>query len=159
MSFLGDYGKILQKFYKDLDNVDFKNISEEKLNELKEKSIFINNLYHSKSFDESKSVRYMKILEKIICNCRKNPAVNTRFTTFTKEEMFLLFLLSIDPELEAAKIFGSFNKIIETKYESEKNFGIYDIGLVKLEKIYMKTFLTDEKRKEIEDEIEKRAFK
>ena len=159
MGFLGNYDKILQKFYKFLDNIDFNNISEEKLNELKEKSTFINNLYNSKGFGESKSIRYIKILEKILCNCRKNPAVNTCFTTCSKEEMYLLFLLSIDPNLEAAITFGSFNKITEIKYESEKKFGIYDIGLVRLEKIYMKTFLTKEKRKEIEEEIENRSFK
>ena len=39
MGFLGAYDKILHKFYKDLDNINFDNISIEKINELKEKSI------------------------------------------------------------------------------------------------------------------------
>jgi len=159
MSLLGEYEKILQKFYKDLDNVNFDTISNEKLDELKEKSIYINHLYHVKSYGESKSNRYIKILEKILCNCRKEAAVNTKFTTSTNEEKLLLFLLSVDPELEAAITFGSFNKIIEIKYEFEKKFGIYDIGLVKLEKIYIKKFLTEEKQNEIKEEIEKRSFK
>lgn len=159
MGFLGEYSKVLQKFYKYLDSVNFNNISNDSLNNLKEKSIYINNLYNSKNFGESKSIRYIKIMEKILCNCIKNPAVNTCFTTYNKEEMFLLFLLSIDPELEASITFGSFNKITEIKYEFEKKFGIYDIGLVRLEKMYMKTFLTEEKRKEIEEEIENRSYK
>ena len=73
--------------------------------------------------------------------------------------MFLLFLLSIDPELEAVITFGSFNKIIEVKYEFEKKFGIYDIGLVRLEKLYIKKFLTKEKQNELKEEIENRSFK
>ena len=159
MGFLGNYKIILEKFYKDFDNANFNSITKEQLEKLKEKSIYVNRLYNKKQFGENKSVKYIKILEKILCSHRTNPAVDSPFTTTTKEEMYLLFLLSIDSDLEAAKIFGSFNKILEIKYEMEKKLGIFDIGLVRLEKIYMKTFLTDEKRKEIEEEIENRSFK
>jgi len=42
---------------------------------------------------------------------------------------------------------------------NHEKFGVYDINLIKIEKMVIKNFLSETKRNQIYEEIDKRAFK
>ena len=167
MEFLDAYNITLQNFYKKLDLTKF-NISKERIEELKDQSKNINEYYNNKKMGTQLN-RYIKIVEKIQSNNRTNsnynPNVKNRrkcsiyYPTFTYEEKYILFMFSIDPNLEAAIITLSCNKVSEIRHEMLQKFGIFDLKLIRLEQHYIKYLLDNEKRDEINQEIENRVFK
>ena len=113
---------------KTLDN-NFSSIENDKLEELKEISSELNIFFNNKYLELIKPGRYIKIMNRI----RTNPKM---FKATTKEEQYLLFMLSVDPNLEAIIIYNKFNTSKQIKANFEKVFGIYDKNLVKIEKCY-----------------------
>ena len=167
MEYLARYYKTLENFYKKLDLSTF-NITEERINELKEQSININKLFNNEKRG-TKLNRYITIVEKIHCNNRTNsiynPSLRTYnknsvyYPTFTYDEKYLLLMFSVDPNLEAAIISLSCNKVNEIKTQMVEKFGVFDLKLIRVEQHYIKYMLDSEKRKEIEEEVENRVFK
>ena len=88
-----------------------------------------------------------------------NNHINPNFVTTSMAEKLLLFMFSIDPNFEIAIIFGSEDRIYTAKEKIKEKFGIYDINLIKVEKLVIKNFLSEQKRNEINEEIDRRAFK
>lgn len=74
-------------------------------------------------------------------------------------EKYILFMFSIDPNFEAIKILGQYNKLSEIKLAMILNFGIYDKNLFTIEKFYIKHFFSEKEKEDINNEIQKRAFK
>lgn len=167
MEYLTSYNRTLQSFYKKLD-LDSFNISNERIEELKIQAININKFYNNEKMG-TKLNRYIKIIEKIQSNNRTNSPYNpndknrrqssTNYTTFTYEEKYLLLMFAVDPTLESAIIYLSTNRIDEAKSQMLARFGIFDIKLIRLEQHYIKYMLDTQKRNEINEEAEKRAFK
>lgn len=147
-----DYSNDINAFYKNLSETDFKDITLEKLQELKLTSESLNKEFNNINLAHCKSMRYGKISIKI----RTNPK---KYNISTDAEKFILFMFSVDPDFEAAKIYGGCNTNEETKRLMEKYFGIYDKNLIIIENFFIKNFLSEKKRKEINKEIERRAFK
>ena len=140
---------ILNSFYKNLD-VNFNEIDLKKLLELKSNAKHFNKYFKS-DFDSKNIVeRYTKIMEMIHTsyNGNKNdinPLINCRVTN-TGAEKLLLYMLSIDPELEALIIYKSYNTLKEIKEQIILKFGVYDPNLVKIESQFIKRFLSTNKK-------------
>lgn len=142
----------IDSFYKNLKGTSFRGLTSKKLLELKAISNQLNAFYKNNNIPYDKVSRYVKIMNRI----KTNPK---GYGVSSEAEKFLLFMFSVDPTFEAAKIHGECNKIEETKEKMQNYFGIYDRRLIILENYFIKYFLSEEKRNEIQEEIEKRAFK
>lgn len=148
----------MQSFY-NVDKVSLKDIDEIKLIEIIEKSKKINKLFLDKSFKSCKTERYLRIMELIHMNHRKDIPTKTHYATTSIAEKYLLFMFSIDPNFEIAIIYGSEDRINDIKVKIREKFGVYDPYLIKIEKAVIKNLLSNERKNEIYEEIEKRAFK
>ena len=134
---------IIINFYKNIDNLNFNELSEERIKEL----------YNMKDYLLEKNSNY-----KIINYINKIKKINTN-KVFNQTEKFILFMFSVDSNFEATKILGEYNILSEIKLAMTLNFGIYDKNLFTIEKFYIKHFFSEKEKKNINDEIEKRAFK
>ena len=134
---------IIINFYKNIDNLNFNELSENKIIEL----------YNIKDTLIEKTSNY-KIINYI--NKIKKLSKNNKFN---ETEKFILFMFSVDPNFEAVKILGEYNKFNEIKIAMIINFGIYDKNLFTIEKFYIKHFFSEKEKEDINNEIEKRAFK
>ena len=85
MEYLSAYNKTLQNFYKKLDLNSF-NISEERIEQLKEQSININKLFNNEKRG-TKLNRYITIVEKIHCNNRTNSNYNPELRVYNKNSI------------------------------------------------------------------------
>lgn len=155
---MGNKILIIKSFY-NVDNVSFKNIDSEKLYDIIRRSNPINRMFLNKDFKACKSERYLKIMELIYTNYREGNPVKNEYATTSHAEKFLLFMFSIDPNFEAAIIYGSEDRTFNAKKQIEEKFGVYDINLIKIEKLVIKKILSEAKRNQIYEEIDKRAFK
>lgn len=150
VSFLSFYGNI---------KTNFSDIDEQKLIELKKRGEEINiKHYKNKNLKPTKTQRYFRLMELINGNC-KTRSLKNEFSTDSDSEKLLLFMYSVDPTLEAAIIYSSYNTINEVKTKFSSEFGIFDPYLVKVEKYFMNKFLNSKEKEQINEEIEKRAFK
>ena len=134
---------IIINFYKDIDNLNFNYLSKERIIEL----------YNIKDSLLEKMSNY-----KIINYINKIKRLE-KSNIFNNTEKFILFMFSIDPNFEAIKILGEYNKLNEIKLAMILNFGIYDKNLFTIEKFYIKHFFSEKEKEDINNEIEKRAFK
>jgi len=152
----------MQTFY-NIDKVSFKDINEEKLLSIKNKAKKINKLYLFEGFRKEKADRYLRIMEMINCNYKRinsnDNNINAHYVTTSMAEKLLLFMFSVDPNFEAAIIYSSEDRTIDTKAKLKEKFGVYDINLIKIEKLVIRKFLSEKKRNQINEEIERRAFK
>ena len=134
---------IIIHFYEDIDNLNFNDLSEERIVELYNVK---DSLLEKKS--NYKIINYMNKIKKLQkCN------------TLNNTEKYILFMFSIDPNFEAVKILGQYNKLNEIKLAMILNFGIYDKNLFTIEKFYIKHFFSEKEKEDINNEIQKRAFK
>lgn len=148
----------MQTFYS-VDKINFKNIDNNKLLSIIETSKRINSLYLDETFRSCKSERYLRIMELIHSNYSQTREVKNHYATTSQEEKFLLFMFSIDPNFEIAIIHASEDKSYDIKTKIREKFGIYDPYLIRIEKAVINRLLSNEKKNEIYEEIEKRAFK
>lgn len=153
-----NYRKTLKSFYSKLQ-INFKNIDENKINNLKEIAKKLNFLYNNKNFAKTKVERHTKVMELIYTNCGTNKDSKSPFRTDLESEKILLYMFSVDPNFEAAIIAGSCNTKDEIKEKLELYFGLCDFNLIKIENYYIKHFLKLEKQNEINEEIDKRVYK
>ena len=142
----------IASFYKDLNGTSFKGITADKLDVLKESSLELSKFYHNNSTPLKKHAKYAKIMNTIKTNPKK-------YNINSQAEKFILFMFIVDPNFEAAKIYGSYNHIDEIKLEMEKYFGFFDSKLITIENFFIKHFLNTENKNILKEEIEKRAFK
>lgn len=148
----------LKMFY-NIDKVSFKDITTEKLTNIIERAKEIHNLYLNEEFRVKKSERYLRIMELINSNYRKDIRVNNHYSSTSQSEKYLLFMFSIDPEFEIAIIHASEDRTDDIKNKIREKFGVYDPYLIIIEKAVIKKLLDSEKQSVIYEEIEKRAFK
>lgn len=148
----------MQAFYS-VDKISLKNIDTDKLLNIIEQSKKINSLFLNEGFKSRKSERYLRIMELINSNYRSDIRVNNHYATTSQEEKFLLFMFSIDPNFEIAIIHGSEDRTYDIKTKIREKFGVYDPYLIRIERAVINKLLSNEKKNEIYEEIEKRAFK
>ena len=98
-------------------NIWFGGLTSKKLLELKAISNQLNAFYKNNNIPYDKVSRYVKIMNRI----KTNPK---GYGVSSEAEKFLLFMFSVDPTFEAAKIHGECNKIEETKEKMQNYFGI-----------------------------------
>ena len=142
----------MDSFYKNLNGTSFKGLSSKELLNLRATSNQLNAFFNNNNLPFSKVGRFVKIMNRIKTNPKGYGVSN-------EAEKYLLFMFSVDPSFEAAKIHGECNNIEETKQKMKNYFGIYDRRLIILENYFIKYFLSEKKRNEIKEEIEKRVFK
>ena len=143
----------LSSFYKNFKNTSFKEISGRKLIELKSFSKELNSLFNNQNVKEFRISRYIKVMNKI----KTNPKAFNIETT-SDAEKYLLFMFAIDPEFEIYIIHNSENRKSQIKEKIENKFGLYDPYLLAIEKFYIKNFLPQEKRIEINKKIIERSY-
>lgn len=141
--------KIIIKFYKNFEKLNFENIDDKKILNLKK---LAPNLLEEENVTNSKFINYIKKMKRL----NNNPE---KYNINTEEEKFILFMFSTDPTFEAIKIYGECNHISQTKQKMISFFGIYDSKLIKIEKTFIKNFLSEKEKELINDEIEKRVYK
>ena len=156
------FNVIYKAFYKDLD-INFNEIDLKKLLELKTKGKKLNRFYTHADEPENIVQRYCRIMEMIHTSYKgnengTNPLANYAITN-TSAEKLLLYMLSVDPELEALIIYNSCNTRQEIKEQMTSKFGVYDSKLAKIETHYVKRFLSTDKQNKIIEEIERRVYK
>ena len=134
---------IMINFYKNIDNLSFNELNEEKITELYN----IKDSLLDKTSDH-KIINYINKIKKLSKN-----------NNFNETEKFILFMFSVDPNFEATKILGEYNILNKIKLAMILNFGIYDKNLFTIEKFYIKHFFSEKEKEDINNEIEKRAFK
>ena len=142
----------INSFYKNLNGTSFKEISIEKLKELKRNSNNLLKLLKNPKLPASKPGKYIRIMNSI----KTNP---TGFGVSNEAEKYIFFMFCIDPTFEAVKINGECNTTKEVKEKMINHFGLFDKKLIIVENFFIKNFLTEKKRNEINEEIEKRVFK
>lgn len=147
-----DITKDMKAFYRNLTVADFTKIKTEKLRELKMTSIILNEFYNNAELEPRKKIRYSRIANML----RTNPK---RYGINNSAEMYILFMFSVDPNYEAAIIYGESNNTTDVKEKMANSFGHFDSKLIKLEKYFIKNFLCTRKKEEIKEEIKKRVFK
>lgn len=141
------------------NKVNFNNITEEKLNEIMERAKKFNKLFKRKEFRDIKSARYLKLMELINSGYREGNPIKSEYATTSLAEKYLLFMFTVDPEFDAAIIYASEDRIKDIKEQMIDKFGVFDQNLVKIEKYVINKLLTEEKRNEINEEIDRRIFK
>ena len=134
---------IMINFYKNIDNLNINELNEKKITELYN----IKDSLLDKTSDH-KIINYINKIKKLSKN-----------NNFTETEKFILFMFSVDPNFEATKILGEYNGLNKIKLAMILNFGIYDKNLFTIEKFYIKNFFSEKEKQDINNEIEKRAFK
>lgn len=148
----------MQAFY-NTNKIHLNKIDNNKLLDIIEKAKRINKLFLDESFKSCKSERYLRIMELIHSNYSTTRDVKNHYATKSQEEKFLLFMFSIDPNFEIAIIHASEDRTYDIKTKIREKFGVYDPYLIRIEKAVIKSLLSNEKKNEIYEEIEKRAFK
>ena len=146
------YTADINDFYKNLKNTNFNELNQEKLEELKNNANNLPKLLKNPQLPSTKIGKYVKIMNSI----KTNPK---GFGVNNEAEKFIFFMFSVDPTFEAVKIYGESNKTDKVKEKMEKYFGVFDKRLIIVEKFFVKNFLSEKKRNEINEEIDKRAFK
>ena len=146
------YSLDINSFYENLSNTSFKGLDSKRILILKVFSKQLNEFYNNNAIRLNKVGRYVKIMNRI----KSNPK---GYGVSSDAERYLLFMFSVDPNLEAAKIHGECDRINDAKTKMKMHFGLYDRKLILLENYFIKHFLSEEKRKEINEEIERSAFK
>lgn len=136
-------------FYKNFNKAKFNKLDENKILELK---AIAPNLLEEEAITDSKLVNYVKKMRRLN---KKTENYNIN----NDAEKYILFMFSVDPNFEAIKIYGETNHITETKRKMCNFFGAYDSKLIKIEKEFIKLFLSEKEKQEINEEIEKRVFK
>lgn len=159
MPFCYNYHLTLGHFYE--NNVidikeDLNNINEEIINKLKEKSIILNNMCNNPNF--TRIEKYCKKIERIETASKTENDFN-KISTNNSIEKLLLFMFSVDPNLEAFIIYSTCNNVKEIKYEMNKEFGLYDPYLIKVERIFVRYLLNQKDKEKLNEEIGKRVFK
>lgn len=148
----------MQAFY-NVSKFSFKDITSEKLEDIIIRSKKIHTLYLKEDFKSCKAERYLRIMELINSNYRTGTPVKTHYSSTSIAEKYLLFMFSIDPDFEIAIIFGSEDRLYDIKAKIREKFGIYDQSLIKIEKAVLNKIIDEKKKKEVFDEIDRRAFK
>lgn len=77
----------------------------------------------------------------------------------SSSEMYMLFVLCADPNLEALLMYLEANKLNDARYKLEAKFGVADFKLVKLERIYLKKFISKEEKEKFDEEKDRRIWK
>lgn len=135
-------------FYKDINESDFQNITDDRILFLKK---LAPNLLEKEFTSSNKFINYIKKMKRLVNDPQKYNIEN-------QVEKYILFMFSVDPSFEAIKIYGESNHIEEVKEKMKKYFGIYDTKLINIENYFIKHLLKEEKIKEINEEIERRVF-
>lgn len=147
-----NYKVDMESFYEKLGNTSFKGLDSKKILTLKIISKDLNKFYNNNNLPINIVKKYIKIMNSIKTN-PKGYRVNN------DAEKYLLFMFSVDPNFEAAKIHGESNNTNETETKMINYFGIYDRKLIILENYFIKNFFNEQKRNEIIEEIERRVHK
>jgi len=148
----------LNNFYKGL-KVNFNNITEEKINELKEKAETLNYFFNNKDTDLNRTDKYIKISELIHTNYSPTRKTNSPYSTQTTAEKVLLLMFSVDPDFKAIFIHLTENKISEIKEKVTEILGLYDPNLVKIQNYYIKHFFSEKNKKEFDEKVEKSVYR
>ena len=135
-----------KSFYKYLDEVDFSSITEDDLSRLKEKG---KKLREESCIDNINSnLELKKIYTDLMNKLKTNPK---GYDINSKTEMYLIFMFTMDKDLDALKLALSASKSPEQnshlKYNLTMKFGHVDVNLIKLEKAYYEYFHTKNNKK------------
>ena len=143
----------IDSFYEFFKIANFDEVTKERIVELKNQGLGLNQSeYLQINIDGGLPRKYTRVMNRLKMNSKY-------FNIHSKAEMYLLFMFTIDPNLDAIKILGECNKVNILKDRFTRRFGIYDSNLFKIEKIYVQKFMDKESKKELDEEINRRVYK
>ena len=142
----------LATFYKNLNLAQFSKLDFKTILKLKCLSKKLNTCFSTYADKKDQQKKYIKTARHI----GRNPEI---YGVNGYEQIYFLFMVSVDPTFEALKIYAESNKIDEIKIKFFNRFGLFDKNLVLLEKFYIKNFALKKQKQEISEEITKRIFK
>lgn len=155
----------IKVFYKNLNEIDLNNISEERIKQIKESEILetfkkyyyegiladrqnVMNSYKTK-INKNIVMRYLDIIKMLITN----PKIGMK----NDLEKYILFILTVDPNLEVISMYTQYDNNMDLiknfqniKRKMERKYGIYDSNLIKVERKLLPLYdlLVDEKTEE-----------
>lgn len=142
----------MNSFYEKFNEIKCNELTLKKIIEIIKTSKELNTFFNNQNIDLWKIEKYIKIMNNIKTNPKK-------FNVTNSSEKLLLLMFAVDPEFEAAIIYGECNTTKEIKTKFKNKFGLYDPNLIKIENYFIKHFLSTKQKENIQKEIEKRAFK
>lgn len=142
----------INSFYSSIKKQKFNELTKEEILRLKKESFELNNFFNYTINSNKRNISYVRVMEKIKSNTKK-------YNLDTGAKQLILLMFSVDPNFEALKIYGEFNKIEDIKKKMQSTFGVYDLNLIKIENLFLKYFCSKETKNKINEEIEKRVFK
>ena len=147
------YDLDIKAFYKYLKVEEFDNLEKTRVEYLRDLgySIFVEKI-NNKYID----LPFFKKYTKLMNNLKMTPYL---FGLTSNAEMYLLFMFSVDPNFNCLLISSEVNKIKELRSKMEKEFGVFDLNLIRIENVYLKKIMDKKEKEIIEEEIDRRSFK
>lgn len=147
-----EYQLNINKFYENIKIAKFNEVCLKRRLEIILLSKQLNKIYNNKRDNHKKANKYVKIMCKI--NGNKKLYYNTN-----EADKYFVFMFSVDPDFEAAKIYLEENNFKNIKTKMKNKFGFYDPYLIYIEKYYIKYYMGETKKEKFDEEVEKRIYK
>ena len=143
----------INAFYKNLPSTDFSTVSEDRIKELKDLApiVYEVEVLH-KDPDRELTVKYSRLMNRLRMNMKS-------FNLKSSSEMYLLYMLAVDPDMTSLIYLSECDKIEDLKKKMVSKFGFFDISLLKIEKIYFKNLMEKQSKKMLREEMNRRAYK
>lgn len=145
--------KYIDYFYKDLNVDNLNSIENDRISILRNSGLVLyEKVFKNENICLPKFIKYTKIMNKLNSTPKEYNILN-------KEEMYLLFMFAVDPDLNAFVIHSVANRKPKLKHDMEKEFGVYDANLVRIEKFYISNFMKEDNKKVLYKKIDGMIWK
>lgn len=139
----------IKSFYKFFDDANFDEITVDRIEELKTLVPFIDTrVLLMNPIDYKGARKYASLMNHI----KMNPK---RYGLKSKAEIYVFFMLAIDPELDALLIFEKALKASEIRRDLVLRFGCADLKLIRIEKAYFEKMMKEEEKNKVKTKIDK----
>ena len=142
-----------KSFYKYLCEANFSELTKERVEELRKQVPLVKNRVITMHIEDYKGARkYMSLMNHI----KMNPK---RYGIKTKAEMYIFFMFVVDPEFDALVIHESSIKHCEIRDKMSKKFGLTDLNLIRIEKIFYSWMVRQKEHQKVKEKIEAATWK
>lgn len=143
----------IKSFYTFFNEANFDEITIDRIEELKILVPFIDTRM---SFMNPKDYKGARKYASLMNHIKMNPK---RYGLKSKAEIYIFFMLAIDPELDALLIFEKSLKSSEIRRDLLLRFGCIDLKLIKIEKTYFERIMNEEEKNKVKTKIDKAILK
>ena len=143
----------LKSFYDHVNGANFNELTKERVEELKEQVPLVKKRNITMHVEDYKGARkYMSLMNHI----KGNPK---RYGIKTKAEMCVFFMFVVDPDFDALVIHESSIKHCEIRDKMSKKFGLTDLNLIRIEKIFYSWMVRQKEHQKVKEKIEAATWK